>query len=299
MRYDGLMLELPWYVFALIGAFFVAISAVVEKKILIHDEPLHFSGSVVTVGAILSLPFLFFVEWNRIPTESFIFLYAISFISTVSFSLTSFSMRRLEAGELSSIMALVPAVTALLAYLVLGESLSSKGIFGIGLIVVGLLILEFPRLRAEMRSKKNKTQLLYVGLALCAVTLYGVGSLMDRYALTQYSIRPFDYIVVTQTAMLGNFFILSLLRGKKDKLLSSSFSRQPLKVTGVAALLFLSRFFHATAISMTYVALANALKRTSVIFTIILAGSVLKERGIWHKLFAATIIIVGALALIL
>ena len=48
---------LPWYVYALSGAFVVAVAAVLEKKILEKEEPVHFSFAVTLVGGLLSLPF--------------------------------------------------------------------------------------------------------------------------------------------------------------------------------------------------------------------------------------------------
>lgn len=293
----GSMLEVPWFVFALMGAFFVALSGVIEKDVLKHEEPLHFSGAVAVIGALFSIPFLLFVEFDALTPFFLALIYAVSVLSTLGFSVTAYAMRRLDAGELSSILALTPAATAVFAFFFLGEELDLLHILGIAAVIVGLIVLELPRLMRPMPGKKRSP--VYVLVALLAVFIYATSSVLDRFVLHGNGIRAFDFIVLTQLFAVLNFAIIDIVRGKKDRLLTSAWNHRPLKVTLVALLLFLSRLCHAQAISMAYVALASSLKRTGSIFTILLAGRFLGEKGIGHKLFAAALIFIGAIVLIL
>lgn len=294
------MIDLPWYVFALSGAFFVALSGVLEKHTLKHEEPLHFSGATALMGGIFSLPVLFFVDWSSITPHTYVWLYAISLTSVAAFWIVATVVKKLDAGEVSTILALTPAVTALLAYGFLGEVLNPQQIGGILIIVLGLVALEAPYLKTLLsKVVGQRAHLITVALALLAVLLYALGSLLDRFVLTNFSLNAIEFIAITQVMLVGTFLMLELIFRKKGNSMFSTLKRSPLKVAGVAALLFVSRMLHAQAISMVFVALASALKRVGAIFTILLAGSLLKEKDGLRKLLAASLILAGVMGLTL
>ena len=290
-------LLIPWYGYALLGALFVAVSSILEKKVLAHHEPMHLSGSVAVVGGVLSLPLLLLVDWATITPPLLGLIYCISLLSAVAFCITAYAMRKLDAGELSPILALVPAATAVFASLALGEYLTLQDAAGLFVVVGGLMMLELPALVA-LRRKALKKKAGALMLAFLAVFVYAVSSVLDRVVLGIGNVRALDFIVLTQTGTLITFIVYDLVRHKKDRFLMSSLTREPGKVAAIAALLFLSRIFHAQAISMAYVALASALKRSGAIFTVLLAGTILKEKGTMHKLAALLVILGGVLLII-
>lgn len=293
------MLELPWYVYALLGAFFVALASVLEKKILLHDDPLHYSGSVATVVGVLSLPLLFFVEWSSLSPLSFGFMYIISLLAMGGFYLTSHAMKGLHAGELSIILSLTPAVTALFAFLFLAESLTERAFVGVIVIVLGLIVLELPSLWKTRHAQGFTRKIKYLIAAGLGIGIYAVSSVFDRIVLGHHGVPVFDFLAIVQSVSLFNYLVFSFVREKQDHVLTASFFKQPIKITVISLCIFASRVMHANAISLAYVALASALKRTSTLFTIVLAKSYLHERGVGHKLLAAFIIILGVLLVIL
>lgn len=293
-----IMFDIPWYVFALMSAFFVGVAAVFEKRALEHDEPLHFSASSTVVVGLLTVPFLFFVDWSALTPPVIFGLYAVSILATIAFCLVAYALKRLEAGEHSLILSLTPAATALLAYLFIGEALSEKAAIGVLLVVCGLLALEFPRAKAGFRSKEFRKKLLPLLLSFGAVIVYALSAVLDRVLLSGFRVDPIDFIVIVQTMQLLNFVVYGIFRGKKDHLLSSSFMRQPMKVLAFSLLMFLSRIFYAQSVSMAFVALTAALKRTGALFTIVFARSYLHEHGVGHKLLAGAIILSGVLLVV-
>lgn len=293
------MLDIPWYVFALLSAFFVALAAIFEKKALMHDEPLHFSASSTVAVGVLSLPLLFFVHWQTLTLTTLVFIYIISVLATIAFCLVAYSLKKLEAGEQSLILALTPAATALFAFLFIGEVLSFQAAGGLLLVVCGLLVLEFPSAKAGFRSRAFHKKILPLTLAFCAVVVYATSAVFDRIVLGSHAVEAIDFIVLAQTGQLLNFVVFGLLRAKRDHLFSSSFARQPAKVLAFSALMFLSRVLYAQSVSMAFVALTAALKRTGALFTIVMARAYLHERGTTHKLIAGGIILTGVLLIIL
>ncbi|HYD93173.1 MAG TPA: DMT family transporter [Candidatus Paceibacterota bacterium] len=293
------MLEIPWYVFALLGALFVSFASVFEKKVLIHDEPLHFSASSSALIGILSLPFLFFVDWSAIPSIAFLIMYGVSILAMLAFCLVAFSLRALEAGEQTLILALTPAVTALFGFLFLGETLSTQAFLGLILIVVGLIVLEFPSAKAGLHSHAFRKKLVPIFLAFGAVVVYSLSAVGDRIVLGHYDVDIIDFLMIVQVMALANFLVLSWFDRSHKKLLTSSFRRHPMQVATFSILLILSRLMHSQAVSMAYVALAAAIKRSGALFTIVIARTYLKERSVGHKLLAGGIILAGVLSIIL
>jgi drug/metabolite transporter (DMT)-like permease len=289
------MPELPWYVFALLGAFIVSLAVIFEKRALRHDEPLHFSASATILVGLLSVPFLFFVDWAALTPEILGFLYAISILSTIAFCLVTFSLKRLEAGEQSLILALTPAVTAVFALFLIGEALSVNGYLGILLVVLGLITLELPSLKTAAFHKKMGA----VALTVLVVFMYAGSAVLDRVVLGGYGMNPIDMLVLTQVGQMINITIYGLFRGKHDRIFTSSFMRQPGKVTAFSVLMFLSRITYVEAVSVAAVALVAALKRTGALFTVVMARAYLNERGMGHKLVAGIIILLGVVAILL
>lgn len=292
------MLELPWYIFALLAALVVAISSLLEKDVLRHEEPLHFSSATSLVGGILSLPFLLFIDWSALGFVELSFLYLISFLSMLAFWLVAKAMKNLDVGEVSTILALVPAAVAVIAYLVLGESLTSTQTGGITVIVLGLLVLEAPHVWSLITKTPTKGRLVYVGLALLAVLLYATGSVIDRVALTTFGISAIQYVALIQVMIMINFMAFERMRGADRRESLTALRHAPRRIIAVALLLFLSRILYLHAISIAFVALASALKRTSAIFSILLSGAILHEEHLVRKLVAASLIILGVVAIV-
>lgn len=290
--------DIPWYVYGLLAAFFVSLASIFEKKALQHDEPLHFSAASLAVIGLLSLPFLLLVDFAAMTPRTLLIMYVISVIATVAFFLVAYSLKRLDAGEQSLVLALTPATTALFAYVLLQEALTHTATIGLLFVVAGLITLEYPSLkRTGERSFHRK--LIPLLLSFGAVLCYSGSAMFDRILLRDGSVSPFNFIVITQVMMFANFFVLSLFKRKDPKLYSSSLSREPLKIVLFSVLIFAARVMQSNAVAIAFVALPATLKRVGALFTVIFAKFYLKEKNIGHKLFAGAIILAGVVLIVL
>lgn len=287
----------PWYVYALAAAFVVAVASVLEKKILTDEQPVHFSFAITVVAGLLSFPFLFFIPWETLSPYELSLIGVVSAASACAFWLVAKATKVLDAGEISALLATTPAAIAVFAFLFLNEALTPLQTGGIFLVIAGLLILELPHL-AQMFRRKKLGELFFMGLIGIAVLVYAGTSLIDRVALTTFGIHPFHFIVLTQSMSMVVFGFVELVVSRGSLAAFGPFLRSPIKVLSVAVLLFLARVFYAQAIALVYAALAAALKRTGAIFTILLSGAFLKEKGLARKLAAAVAIVLGAIAVI-
>src|SRR5262249_43009230 len=149
------MPHLPWYVFGLLAALFISLASIFEKSALRHEEPIHFSAASMLVIGLMSSPFLLFVDFSAIPLYKLASMFGIAFLAAVAFFLVALSLKTLEAGEQGLILAFAPAATALSSFLFLGEALTQTAMLGIFLVVLGLVVLEFPSLgRGRMNLGK-------------------------------------------------------------------------------------------------------------------------------------------------
>ena len=74
------------------------------------------------------------------------------FASSIALLCYTISIRKLGMTISNLFINLIPVFTAIMAYLILGDELSRRGIVGIGIVTVGLFI-------AQYRSKnKNKAE---------------------------------------------------------------------------------------------------------------------------------------------
>lgn len=293
-----MLFDLPWYVFALLGALLVGLAGTLEKKVLVRDAPMHFSLMSSALIGVLSLPFLPFVAWDTLTPPILLALYGLSVTSFTGFFLVALALKRLEAGEQGLLLALSPVFTAGAAFLVLGETLSLSASLGIALIVIGLVVLELEHVQTILRGLGDKAKTLALLATLVALTLYAVGSIADRALLTTYGVRPLDLIVVSQVFILGNVALLwTFLR--RSQTLAFSLNGQPIGITSFATLLFVARLCYAFSVANVFVALAVALKRMSVVVTIFSANAYLHERALGHKLIVAVLVIAGGLLVVL
>lgn len=98
---------------------------------------------------------------------------------------------------------------------------------------------------------------------------------------------------------MANMLLLGFVLRRHGQASLSALRTSPRKVLIVASLLFVSRVLHAQAISLAFVALASGLKRVGAIFTILLSGAFLHESGLLRKLLAASLVVSGAISLVL
>lgn len=290
--------ELPWYAYALLSAVCTPFIVLLEKRGVTREQPVRFSTGVMALGALVSAPFLPFVAWERMTPELYLLIALVALLSGLGCLISSVAMRNLEAGEVSAILALTPAVTTLAALAALGEVPSVNALLGVAVIVIGLVILELPRLLGLFGRMHPTHALGYVGVALCAVAVYTASALADRVTLASGLVSPFDFIVVTQVAMGVIFIAAALMRSKERFSFMGAMSRQPATMSALVLIEFVSRVLYSRAVALAYVGLVASLKRVNVIITILLAGRLFHEKGVARKVFAASLILAGVVAII-
>lgn len=285
-----------WIIFSLGSALIVSVSSLIEKKILNKEHTIQYSVTLTFLVGLLSLPFLFFIDYSSLSLKIVLIIFAVSVIASYAYFLVAKATKHMEISVISPLLSMAPAMTALIAFLFLGETLRAPQLSGLILIVLGSFILEKAskeKFHFHIFKKNN-----YVYFVFLALVLYSITASLDRYVLLSPSISPLSYLVIVQIFIAFNFFVISLIQKRPAELLSGL--RQAGGQTFIIALLTTcSRFLLLNAISLAYVGLVVALKHISSLFTTILGGKLFHEKNIGEKTMACLLIVVGVIVMIL
>ncbi len=194
-------------------------------------------------------------------------------------------------------MAFTPVFIVLLGYMVLGETVSPRGLVGIALVVAGSWLLNFETVgrltagalmapfRAIVRNPGSRMMLL-------AAAIYALTAAGSKAAMQSVGSAGFG---VLYSAVIGGAALLvtALVRPRAYRVLTA----QPGASLLVAATMALMVVTHFAAIAQVEAAYMIAVKRTSMLFGILYGALLFGERHVGRHLTAGSLMI-GGVALI-
>ena len=214
--------------------------------------------------------------------------------------------RGYAAGSLSTVYATArgtgPAVSAVLAVLLLGERLSALAAIGIAVVVAGVvatgLIDRRPRQapapvadaapRRRRRLDPGIAWGLLTGLAIASYTIW------DAHALRTWELSPVSFMVGV-TAVEVVFYTATLGRRRRE-LLDVVREHWP-RVLAFGVLSPMSYILVLVAIQTTPVALVAPARETSVVMVAVFGALVLRDGSVAKRL-TASVVVLGGIALL-
>jgi drug/metabolite transporter (DMT)-like permease len=280
-----------WLFLALISAFLSAAAAITQKKILGRMTALEFSFVVSIVIAGMSSVIPLFVDVGALNGPTLVILLGKSILAGCAFLLVMTALEHNQISLALPILGVTPAVTALFAFLVLGESLSAGEWVGVGLIVIGAYLLEVQSGQRMLQPfRKLVTSRNHLAL-FAAVGLFAVSSVADRALLGGMGVDPsavFFYQHLVYCVMFGG--ILLALRVSFGNVLRRGFD-QGLLIGLVALLTVGYRFTQLEATQLAPVALVLAVKRTSIVYASLLGGTIFADERLAARIIGCVIIV--------
>ena len=137
---------MQWYILALGSAILNALSAVTEKKTLFKEHAMEYATVISLIMFVLSLMFINKVSFSM-PVSYWFLLVIISIMDAIAFLYITKAVRHMELSESSPLFVFGPAITAVLAYIFLGEILTMKHIGGILGVTLGAYVLELKHVK--------------------------------------------------------------------------------------------------------------------------------------------------------
>lgn len=282
-----------WIVYAILGAFFGGITSIIDKRVLLKEHATEFSAVLALFVAMLSLPFLPFADFSLLTPSVLSAVYLASLFGSVAFILLSKAIRHLDLSVSSPFLLFGPAITALMGFLILGERLSFVQMGGIGLIMLGGYILQVT----GRGSKPIKYK--YILFIVVALLIYAVGSSIDRYLLGTLKVPLLTYLPVGQLFVGLNMIMIMSFFKDGFKGINRGVKNFGHILVIVAALTFIYRYFHLSAVSLAAIGLVAPIKYSSSLFVTIVGGEIFHEEHVLRKTLAALVMFVGVCLIII
>ena len=198
------------------------------------------------------------------------------------------------------IMSLAPAISAILAFVILGESLSSWGVAGIVVTTAGIAIVVV----ANQQSRTERFKMTAAGMVygFFGAVGQGAGLVFARLAFNDGEINGFVATFVRIAASLVVLIPLAFAsRRIKDPIGTFSRDKRALVLTIGGAIFgpYLGITFSLVAITYTKVGIAATLMATVPILMLPLVRVIYRERLTWHAIVGACVAVAGVAILFL
>jgi drug/metabolite transporter (DMT)-like permease len=280
-----------WFTLASCSALLSAAAAVLQKKILFRLNALEFSFLVSIVILIFSSFIPFSMDVASVTPTLLMIIVGKSILGGAAFLLVMMSLEHNQISTALPILGMTPAVTALAALLILGESLHSWEWLGIAMMMAGTYFLEkrpdqkiFQPFKEVLRSKNY----YFMYGALC---LFAVSSVFDKLLVSGYKTDPLIVLFYQHIVYCGMFGSLLFLRKQSFKTaVHKGRSQLPFIVT-VACLTHAYRFAQLEATILAPVALVLAVKRTSILYASFFGGKIFSDERLAQKLVGGALIV--------
>lgn len=284
---------MSWLALTLICAFALASSDAAAKHWLAARSV--WDSLLVRLGlaGLLLLPWLAWQPPPRLPVE---FWGWMAVLIPLEIGAMLLYMRAIRDHALSltlPYMAFTPVFILLLGYVVLGESVSSRGIAGIGLVVLGSWLLNFEtvgRLRLHTLLAPFRAVARNPGsrMMLLAAFIYAFTAAGSKAAMQHVGSSGFGalYFVVVGSASL---LLVAVARPRAYRIVTE----QPAASLLVAGLMALMVVTHFAAIAQVEAAYMIAVKRTSMLFGILYGALLFRERHLGRHLMAGALMVIG------
>ena len=278
-----------WILLSLLSAFTLATADACTKRYLSGESPEALVLIRFGIPGLLLLPILFFHPIPAVPTAFWIWTLSAVPLEIIAMLLY---MRAIQASPLNltlPYLAFTPVFTVLIAYVMLGERISSRGLAGIALITLGAFLLNGDHLKKGLTApfkaifeEKGSRLMLLVALIYSLTSVLGKGSL--RYC-PPLSFGAF-YFFLVGAATIAVFSIWAPSSLKRIWL-------NPYPNFFVGAMMVVMVLSHFMALDLSNVAYMIAVKRTSLLFGILYGALLFGERRFGLSILAGSVMIAG------
>lgn len=192
------------------------------------------------------------------------------------------------------IMSLAPAIAALVAYFVLGETLSFVGVLGIMVTIFGVSIVVLAREENSLEQLHPKT--LGIIYALLGAIGQGVGLIFAKMAFNESEINGFvasDIRIISSLVLLLPFALMTNRFKNPYRMFTENKKAFNQIAVGSVFGPFLGISFSLIAVAHTNVGVAATIMATVPILMLPLVRFVYKEKLNWRAIIGAFVAVAG------
>jgi uncharacterized membrane protein len=276
---------MTWVLFALTTAFALSTADALSKRALRDTDDL----VMVWVREGYALPFLalafLFVPVPKLDTVFWLTVAGLVPLEIISLILYIKAIRLSPLSLTVPFLALSPVFIIFIAFAFLGEIPDRSGVLGIFLITVGAYMLN-----ASAQGVLGPIKAIFKEpgslLMLVVAVIYSVTSTLGKVAVQHSSPVFFGFFYPFTLTIVLTIFLGA--RGKLGHVFSKPAVFIPIGLCTSAMIIS-----HFIAISMTQVAYMIAVKRTSLVFSVIYGWLLFKEEKIKERLVGSALMLAG------
>lgn len=285
-----------WLPLALAAALFSAVAETVRKRLMREMDP--FAAAFLTAGfsAVILLPV---VLWEGVPVPGRAFWLALAVsggINAVTAVLVSRAYQVSDLSLVSPLTGTTPVFTLLVAAVVLAEIPSLAGLLGVVTITAGTYLLATSRgadpVTAPLRALWDDRG---ARLMLLVALLYGVSSTFDKVGVLASTAIFWGLALQAVITLAAGARVLATEKGREG------LARMPLRLwllaaaTGAATAAMMVA--QMTALTVGFASYVIAVKRVSILLTVLAGGLLFREQGMLVRLGGAAVILAGLVLL--
>jgi uncharacterized membrane protein len=284
-----------WIIYSFLTAGFESLKDVVGKKSMESCSPYTAAWAI----RIFAFPFIAVLLFFAPPVmlgDSF--WWALGVGGSLNLVTAVLYMKAIHASDLSVTVPMVtfsPLFLLVTSPLILGEFPSTRGVFGVVLIVAGSYLLQlkerkkgiFAPFKALVNEKGPRLMLIVAFIWSITANIDKVGIINSSIVHWAVAVHVFTIIAMFPLVWFMSRESFGQLRSEWKILTSLGF---------VNALKYISQM---AAIQLALVAYVVSIKRTSAIISVVLGALIFKEKGLKERLTGSAIMVLGVLLITL
>jgi drug/metabolite transporter (DMT)-like permease len=250
---------------------------------------------IAAIELFWSLPLLLLgCFWVPVPALDQIFWWAFLLsipINIVAYILYLYAIKLSPLSLTVPFLAFTPVFMILTGFLVLNEKINIWGGLGVGFIVLGSYILNFKEIRYGLL--KPFTALLHEKgswMMLIVALVFSFAAVIGKKAMLHSSPLYFSYYFF----LVFNITILAALFITRQSSLRKVL-QHPRKGSWLGALLMIHISFHGLAIAISTAVYMVAIKRSSILFSVLMSWLILQEEDIKYRGLGTILMFAGML----
>ncbi len=286
-----------WFGLTIAAVFLVALETILEKKTLKKTRTFSFAAMFAFANAVISIPLLFIADFSGINLMVLGLIYITALFSTITSFLIFKTIKHGAISEVAPILALMPLVVSLLAFLLLGERMTALQICGLLLMVFGVIVLEFKNYKHSQGIFRDG-RVRYIVYIIAYLILGGLSAIFDRAILSDFNIKALSYLTIVQIFIAFNYLVFVSLRPKLFPGLKSDISKFWKVVMLISLLVVAHRFLYMSAIKLALsIGLVVAVFKLSALVNVFVGKRFFAEKNMLKKIIATIIILSGVFIL--
>src|SRR3989344_4952645 len=113
-----------WIIYAIVSAVLTSAATIAQKKTLLKEHAMEFSAVLAILTLFISLPFILVIDYSQLQLTPIIIIFFSSILGSIGFLLIIKSIRHMNITESLPLLALEPAIIAILSFIFLKETLN-------------------------------------------------------------------------------------------------------------------------------------------------------------------------------